>query len=68
MFTLFKQGGDGWKDNPRESSVLKTSEGSGITPLHCACVNPNPAALKQMYAVAPDSGLADTEGRRFDIQ
>ena len=57
--------GPGWKDNPRESSATKTSEGSSITPLHCACINPDHGALTQLYTVAPEAGLADSKGRKL---
>ncbi len=34
---------------------------SGMTPMHCACVNPDTGPLKAMFAVCPDFNMADSD-------
>ncbi len=52
-----------WKDPIREASAQKRGP-LGMTPLHCACVNPNVSALRQLYEVCPNVGLADDNLRK----
>ncbi len=58
------RGSQRWKDQVREASAQKRGP-SGLTPLHCACANPNPSALRQLFSVCPNPSVADDEQRKL---
>lgn len=53
-----------WKGPIREVSARKKGP-HGLTPLHCAVVNPNISALKQLFAVCPDVNVMDDYNRKL---
>lgn len=48
----------------KQSVSKKANTNRDITPLHCACINPNPTYLKQLMDVNPDFLLTDTDLRK----
>lgn len=46
------------------SAKKKGQFNKDITPIHCAAINPNVQYLKDLLAVEPDFGHADSEGHR----
>ena len=49
----------------RKANVTKkTYDNLSITPLHCVCINPNPAALKYFLEISDDLYVYDTELRK----
>ena len=48
----------------REASVRKRTW-RGLSPMHCACANPDATALKRLFAVCPDVNLADRQQRKL---
>ncbi len=53
-----------WRGPIREASAQKRGH-MGITPLHCACVNPNTSALRQLFAICPNPSVADLQQRKL---
>ncbi len=48
----------------KQSVTKKANTNRDITPLHCACINPNPKYLKMLLDMAPDLNTIDTDLRR----
>jgi len=46
------------------SVTKKANTCKDITPLFCACINPNPKYLQQLLEVGPDTTVYDTDLRR----
>ena len=47
-------------DKVNKASVTKAAyQNKGITPLHCACINPDPSFLKALLEVEPDMQTMD---------
>ena len=59
--------GDPWDGTIKEVSVNKKADYSNrqITPLHCACINPNTGPLEAMFRVSPDLSAADLDQRKL---
>ena len=59
--------GDPWQGNIKEVSVNKKADYSNkqITPMHCACINPDPGPLEAMFRVNPNLGQADLDQRKL---
>ncbi len=53
-----------WIDAVREISVKKKTW-EGVTPLHCACINPDPSALKKLFAACPEVNMSDRADRKL---
>lgn len=57
-------------DDAQIDKVLKVSVGKkantnkDITPLFCACINPNPKYIRALLEVGPDNGMVDSDLRR----
>lgn len=49
-------------DFKKVSATKKVYGNYCIAPLHCACINPNPAHLRSLLDETEDSGYADTDG------
>lgn len=45
----------------KQSVLKKANTNRDITPLHCACINPNPKFLKQMLDSNPDVLVTDSD-------
>lgn len=48
----------------RVSVTKKANTNRDITPLHCACINPNPKYLKLLLDANPDFNVNDTDLRK----
>jgi ankyrin repeat protein len=46
------------------SVAKKANTNKDITPLHCACINPNPKYIKLLLDANPDLNLTDNEMRK----
>ena len=59
--------GDPWAGTIKEVSVKKKADygNKQITPLHCACINPNTGPLEAMFRISPDLSMADTDQRKL---
>ena len=59
--------GDPWDGAIREISARKKGglENKQITPLHCACINPDIGPLEALFKVCPDLYVADSEDRKL---
>ena len=59
--------GDPWQGNIKEVSVNKKADYSNkqITPMHCACINPDTGPLEAMFRVNPNLVQADLEQRKL---
>ena len=58
------RGNAAWKGPIREVSCRKQGP-SGLTPMHCAIINSNLSAFKQLYAICPDVNIADHNHRKL---
>ena len=58
------KGNTKWQVPIREVSVRKKGV-KGLTPLHCAAINPSTSALEQLYAICPDVNVADDDHRKL---
>ena len=58
--------GDPWDGGVREASAKKKADWSNkqVTPLHCACINPDPGPLEALWKVCPDLHLCDSENMK----
>ena len=59
--------GDPWKGAVREASTFKKATWSNrcITPLHCACINPDTGPLDALLRVNPDLNIADSDKKKL---
>ena len=48
----------------RVSCTKKANTNRNITPLHCACINPNPKYLKALLEVGADYNVIDEDLRK----
>eukprot|EP00095_Tigriopus_kingsejongensis_P005843 maker-scaffold697_size109876-snap-gene-0.23 protein:Tk05843 transcript:maker-scaffold697_size109876-snap-gene-0.23-mRNA-1 annotation:"poly(adp-ribose) polymerase pme-5-like" len=53
-----------WKAPIREASARKKGP-NGMTPLHCAAINPDISALRQLFLVCPDVNVVDNNQRKL---
>ena len=56
--------GDPWKASAREANAKKKADWTNkqLTPLHCACINPNPGPLEALFKVCLELHLTDSGG------
>ena len=59
--------GDPWKGTVREASAVKKATWANrcLTPLHCACINPNTGPLEALFKVNPDLNIADSDKKKL---
>ena len=59
--------GDPWEGTIKEVSVKKKADYSNkqITPMHCACINPDTGPLEAMFRLNPNLVQADLEQRKL---
>ena len=48
----------------RASCQKKANTNKDLTPIHCACINPNPYYLKTLLDLNPEHSIVDAELRR----
>jgi len=51
-------------DFHRQSVHKKAVGNDGVTPTHCACINPNPKYLEALFNIDPNTNLADNMQRK----
>ena len=59
--------GDPWNGTARETSAVKKAfwYNKHITPLHCACINPNVGPLEALFKANPDVNISDSDSRKL---
>ena len=59
--------GDPWNGTAREASAVKKAywHNKHITPLHCACINPDVGPLEALFKANPDVNVSDSESRKL---
>ena len=59
--------GDPWSGLVRESSAVKKCYHGNklISPLHCACINPDTGPLEALLRVSPDLNIQDLDSRKL---
>ena len=59
--------GDPWDGTIKEVSVNKKADYSNkqMTPLHCACINPDTGPLEAMFRVSPNLAQSDLDQRKL---
>jgi ankyrin repeat protein len=62
---LAKGGEKKWAKNPVRLVSVQKKGPKGMTPLHCACSNPDVGPLKHLFGVCPDVNLGDDEQRKL---
>lgn len=50
---------------PKMSVIKVPHTNKGITPLHCACINPDVSVLRKLYSANPDYSINDEEMRKL---
>ena len=54
-----------WSELPLREASAKKKAHFGLTPLHCAAINPDTRPLQHLFKVCPDLYLQDDQGRKL---